>query len=175
MMKKSGTSKILFREIQHFNQWWFWLILIVAFVKGIFDILKNLIEQNSVSEKDLFSLVTMFLVFIPIFLLFIFSKLELEISKEGIATRFFPFQRAKFFVWEEIEKAYVCQYKPLLKYGGWGVRGTRKNRALNVSGNWGLQLVMKNGKKLLIGTKSPEDIEAVLQKLSSEHIVCFGQ
>jgi hypothetical protein len=40
-----------------------------------------------------------------------------------------------------------------------------KNRAFNATGNIGLQLVFKDGKKLLIGTQKPAEIEAVLASL----------
>jgi hypothetical protein len=59
----------------------------------------------------------------------------------------------------------VREYRPLAEYGGWGVRGFGKNRALNVSGNFGLQLVMKDGAKMLIGTQKPQELEDFLKSL----------
>jgi hypothetical protein len=40
-----------------------------------------------------------------------------------------------------------------------------KNRALNVSGSFGLQLVMKDGAKMLIGTQKPQELEDFLKSL----------
>jgi len=40
-----------------------------------------------------------------------------------------------------------------------------KGRALNMSGNMGLQLELKDGKKLLIGTQKFEELEQLLQKI----------
>jgi hypothetical protein len=37
-------------------------------------------------------------------------------------------------------------------------------RAYNTSGNMGLQLIMKNGKKILIGTHKPDELDAFLKK-----------
>ncbi|MBK8703741.1 MAG: hypothetical protein IPN33_08970 [Saprospiraceae bacterium] len=64
-------------------------------------------------------------------------------------------------------KVYVRQYKPIAEFGGWGLRYSMsgKGRALNVSGNMGLQLEFKDGKKLLIGTQKPKEIELVLTNL----------
>lgn len=93
-------------------------------------------------------------------------RLDTEIRNDGVYVRFFPFAlRLKRYGWEEIEKAYVRPYKPLLEYGGWGIRYGRKGKALNVSGNMGLQLELKNGKKLLIGTRKPEVLQAVIEEL----------
>jgi hypothetical protein len=47
----------------------------------------------------------------------------------------------------------VRKYKPLLEYGGYGIRGFGNNRALNIAGKTGLQLIFKDGRKLLIGTQ----------------------
>jgi hypothetical protein len=100
--------------------------------------------------------------------LLLVSKLETAISDEGISYRFFPFhKRKKTITWSDIEKAYVRKYKPIAEYGGWGLRlgffGSGK--AVNVSGNMGLQLIFRNGKKLLIGTKRSNEVQLILQQL----------
>jgi len=58
-------------------------------------------------------------------------------------------------------------YSPISEYGGWGMRYSLsgKGRALNVSGRTGVQLVFKDGKKLLIGTQKADDIMQVLAVL----------
>jgi len=40
-----------------------------------------------------------------------------------------------------------------------------QEEAYNVSGNKGIQLVFTNGRKLLIGTKRPEEVKEILEKL----------
>ncbi len=70
--------------------------------------------------------------------------------------------------WEDISKAYIREYKPVAEYGGWGVRGffSSSGRAYNVSGNVGLQVELKNGKKILIGTQKQETIEELLARIN---------
>jgi hypothetical protein len=93
-------------------------------------------------------------------------KLITNINREGIEVKYIPFHRhPRFYIWDSIERADVRQYRPLIEYGGWGLRGIGKNRAFNATGNIGLQLVFKDGKKLLIGTQKPAEIEAVLASL----------
>ena len=54
------------------------------------------------------------------------------------------------------------QYKPIREYGGWGIRYGRGGKAYNVSGNKAVQLVLKNGKRLLIGSQRPDKlVEAI--------------
>jgi hypothetical protein len=99
-------------------------------------------------------------------LLFYFLKLETQITQEGIYIRFFPFhQKFKYFDWRFVNKSYLRKYKPLLEYGGWGIRYGFSGKAYNVSGNDGLQLEYGESKRLLIGTKKPEELKTLLRHL----------
>ena len=141
---KNGT---LFTEKQRFMQWWLWLIMILVVASAFYY------------EESTLEMVVALL--IPLFLFVL--NLETEISQEGISVRFFPFHLKKnFFSWEEIEKISVREYSPLLEYGGWGIRRGKSGGAYNVKGNIGLQLVLKNGKKILIGTQKAEELKQIL-------------
>jgi hypothetical protein len=63
----------------------------------------------------------------------------------------------------EIASAEVVSYSPIKEYGGWGIRGIGKHRALNMQGNRGVQLVLRNGDHVLIGSGHPEELHAALQ------------
>ena len=106
------------------------------------------------------------------------------INEEGILIRLFPFfVKWISFPWDIISKAYIRTYRPIKEYGGWGIRhpsgmfrfniirikGLRNNPnnvAYNMSGNIGLQLELINGKRVLIGTRRPVELEEVLRKLN---------
>ncbi|WNJ19994.1 hypothetical protein [Pontibacter sp. G13] len=94
-------------------------------------------------------------------------SLRTEISKEGIAVQFFPFHllKVKEYSWEDIELAEVIEYKPIAEYGGWGYRVGSNGLAYSVSGNKGLQLSFKNGRKLLIGTRNPVELAEAIEHL----------
>lgn len=92
--------------------------------------------------------------------------LETEIRENGVYVRFNPFHRKfLFFPWEQISKSFIREYRPIVEFGGWGLRGLGQKRALNVSGNIGLQLELTNGDMLLIGTQKGTEIAEVLNKL----------
>ncbi|MES2389410.1 MAG: hypothetical protein V4543_15515, partial [Bacteroidota bacterium] len=66
---------------------------------------------------------------------------------------------------DKTAKAYIRTYSPMGEYGGWGIRyGINKGWLYNVSGNMGLQLELLDGKKVLIGTRKPDEIIAALRK-----------
>jgi hypothetical protein len=101
-------------------------------------------------------------------ILFFYLKLETLIKKDGIYVRFFPFQISfRHFTWAMLKKIYIRKYRPILEYGGWGLRLQlfRKGKAYTVSGNKGLQLEFVNNKKLLIGTKKAEELTEILKQL----------
>lgn len=98
--------------------------------------------------------------------------METKIKTEGIYVRFSPFLlKHKFYPWEVIQQAYIRQYHPLREYGGWGIRRGVFGHgwAYNVSGNVGIQLIMKDGTKLLIGTRQPHKAAEALKRLGKLH------
>ncbi len=163
------NSNYLFTEKQKFTQWWIWLILLGIngmFLYGIYKqfFLKEVFGDKPMSDAGL---LLMFLFTLVITLSFIIMRLETKIDNEGIHVRLFPLHvNFKFFKWDEIEKAYIRKYNPIVEFGGWGLRYGFKGMAYNVSGNKGLQLEFKNGKKLLIGTNRAEELEQILYSLN---------
>lgn len=166
-------STPLFFEVQKFKQWWIWLILFGINGISLFGIYKQLIlgEQfgnKPLSDLGLIIITTFILLFNFSFYLF---KLETQIKTDGIYVRFFPFHRAyRFYPWDKLTKCYVREYSPLMEYGGWGLRGFGDNRALNVSGKIGLQLIFVDSKKILIGTQKPDQLKQILEKINQYKI-----
>lgn len=159
---------VVFSEKQKFRQWWIWLALVamISFmVYGIYQqtILKKPFGNNPANDTVL---ILISLVPLIILVLFMFSELETEISDRGVSYKFFPFHwKRRTIVWGDIEKAFIRKYRPIIEYGGWGLRlGIFGNgRLLSVSGNMGLQLILKSGKRLLLGTRKPEELEKVIK------------
>lgn len=160
-----------FSETQKFRQWWLWLLfggigLMLAY--GMYQQLYLHQPFGDHPSSDL-GLVSTFGLILLVMLLFLYLRLDTKVDSTGVSYRFFPFQLDyKIIAWNEIEKAYVRKYNPILDYGGWGLRIGLfgKGRAYNVSGNMGLQLELKNGKKFLLGTQRPEEMEKVLKDIS---------
>lgn len=150
---------ILFSEKQRFTQWWLWLILVIVLLDPMYLLLKD-----PASQKDLWFF---FSLIIPVLVIVLFRLLCLEtrIYDEAIQFRFLPFQQ-KFRNISKVElsKVYVKKYRPLIDYGGWGIRWSLfgKGRAYNVSGNKGIQIECKDGRKILIGTRQPEQVTQIL-------------
>lgn len=156
----------VFKEEQRFNQLWLIILMIISLLIPVGIILGTYIKDpSSFSNAELVLFIGL-LVLVSTFI-FLF-KLSTRIDEKGIHYKFFPFH-LKFITitWISINKAYVRNYDAISEYGGWGFKGGKlwkksNGRAINVSGDIGIQLELKNGKKLLIGTQKKVEAESVL-------------
>jgi len=155
------TVPVLFEEKQRFTQVWVWLILLGINGLFAFAFFYQIIGGKPFGDKPMSDSGLMVSIFISLVLsiLFYLIRLETVINEEAIYVRFFPLQRKyKKINWDNIEAAHVRTYSPIREYGGWGLR----MGAYNISGNKGLQLELKDGSKLLIGTNKTEELETLL-------------
>lgn len=107
-------------------------------------------------------IISLLVLLLPLFLFQL--RLESRIDAEGVHYKYFPFFGWRVKRWSAIETAEVRIYSPIGEFGGWGLRlgWFGKGWAMNVAGDKGIQLVLKNGKRLLIGTQRPEAAAAAL-------------
>ncbi len=166
------TQDILFREKQQFRQWWLWLIILFVVGNSIWITVHQLLANTGFSVENTLVPILLLALTLSVFGFVLSIRLDTEIKTDGVYVRFFPIHKKfRFYPWAELEQVYVRKYSPMGEYGGWGLRGIGKNRALNISGNQGLQLVVKDGRKLLIGTRKPEEINAALSSTGQFNIV----
>ena len=72
--------------------------------------------------------------------------------------------------WKDVDSAYVRIYSPLSEYGGWGIRNGHNGKAYNTSGDWGLQLVFKNGARILLGTQEPDKVKIAINEFAPRSV-----
>lgn len=172
-------EKILFKEEQRFNQWWIWLILIVAIFASLGPLAYGIYYQEVIgepwgnnpasTETLIYILIFTFLVMVGVFAMIWIMKLKIKITYEGIWFHFPPMiNKWRFIKKEEVDRYEIRTYKPNLEFGGYGWKGLRKKRAMIIKGNTGLQLYLKDGKKLLIGTQRKQAINTAMRKMMEE-------
>ena len=158
-------------ESQRFRQWWVLLILAVSLslplIIGIIEYFsQSAISGETTRREDLILFAGFALFGLFVFLSF---RLETRINARGIHYRFFPVHlRFHTILWDEVAEVFVREYQPIREYGGWGIRFglfNKTGKAYNVSGNRGIQIILKNGKKVLIGTQNPHEVQLLLDKL----------
>lgn len=94
-------------------------------------------------------------------LLFTVLKLVTEVRDDGLYVRLFPLPFRRIAL-EDIASYQVRTYRPILEYGGWGLRFGFSGVAYNARGNRGVQLVLRSDKRVLIGSQQPEALEAAI-------------
>jgi len=160
--------KTEFKEEQKFNQWWLWLILIPMGVLPLIGIYKQLILGEKLGDNPMsdISLLIFSIIMFSLIGLFLIMKLKTSIDKNGINMHFFPFIK-KSVDWQQIKNVKVVNYGFV---GGWGIRlWTKYGTVYNMKGNKGLAIELLNGKNFLIGTQKPEELTAMLEKISPKN------
>ncbi len=98
-----------------------------------------------------------FLLFFAFFYLLFRIELVVEVHENHLSIRFPPFSHRTIDL-KDITRCNARTYRPILEYGGWGIRYGWKGMAYNVSGNRGVQLELSSGKRVLIGSQRPEEL-----------------
>ncbi len=161
------ASPLLFREVQHFRMWMFWVP--IAVVTGLvwYEFFQQVVRDNPAGTQPLpdwaaWVLAIVFGIGLPVvgYLL----RLITEVRAGDIYMHVFPF-RGSHIDLKDVEQAEVRQYSGQREYGGWGVRTTAKaGKAYTAWGTTGVQLWLKQDGRILIGTQKPEEFAGVLRK-----------
>jgi len=65
-----------------------------------------------------------------------------------------------------VVRAYPRTYDPLREFGGWGIRFGAGGRAFNMRGNQGVQLVLRSGQRVLVGSERAEELAEVIHEIT---------
>ena len=103
------------------------------------------------------------LVVLVVAVLLSLSHLDVDVTDEGVTIAFRYVWPARRIGFSEIVGLEVRRYDPLLEYGGWGVRLGPKGWAYMTSGNEGVQLRLRKGLPVLIGSRNPHELEAAIR------------
>ncbi|MFN8339360.1 MAG: hypothetical protein U0T36_10100 [Saprospiraceae bacterium] len=156
-----------FVEVQKFKQWYIWLpflapctIWLYAFVKQV--IFGFTVGSRPVSDTEI-CLIGL-LIICPLWLLFWNLKLTTTIDQNTITLEL------ERFTSKIIHLSNVVDYK-IIEYHfvgfGWRI-GTPYGTVYNCSGNQGVQLILDDGKSIMLGSQRPKDIINFLNSISSK-------
>lgn len=162
------SSATSFREVQRFGPWWVWPLVLVAAGGAIFAFLTQVVigpppDPEPAPGWLLWLLVVLLGVGLPA--LFLAMRLVVEVHADGIDVRFRPFTHRSIPV-TDIVAAQARTYRPVIEYGGWGIKGwTRKKVAYNVSGNQGVELRLRDGRSIMLGSQRFEELETAIRAI----------
>jgi len=158
-------TPIPFRETQRFRQLWLWLPLLALMALAAYAFIQQLVLGHPVGTRPLPDGLAW--VLLPLLGLgvpggFAMLRLETRLEADHLLVRFFPL-RTRRIPYRKIASAEAVTYRPLLDYGGWGIRLGAGGWAYTVSGRRGVRLTFSDGTHLLVGSQAPEALVAALQ------------
>jgi hypothetical protein len=160
-----------FREEQRFRQIWLWALLMAVAVGVGFPALHELWNRFAARSTPgpgampdsvlLAATVLTCIIALGLPLLFVVLRLEVTVGDNLVHIGFVPFF-TRTIRCDDIGSATARTYKPLRECGGWGIRSIRGGWAYTVSGNQGVELVLNDGRRVLIGSKRPGELAAAV-------------
>lgn len=166
----------LFNEVQRFRQAWLWLLVgapmvftIGLFAWGLYEqlVLGKPFGDKPMTDKQLI-LTSLGVIIIGggALALLIVCKLIVQVRLDGLYVQFKPFHlRPHLIPLQNVDRHEAVTYRPILEYGGWGIRWQLRGKAYNISGNRGVRLHYNNGRHLLIGSQRADELAAAITRL----------
>ncbi len=151
-----------FEEHQRFRQRWLLLLLAVVVASAWVPLLVELLGDGSDEPLwALFVYVALAGALLPGWILYL--KLSVVVDGEAVHIRFRGLPVNRRIRFHEITEFEAITYRPVVEYGGWGVRWRGRGKiAYSVSGNEGVRLSLDDEKEVLVGSFRAEGLASVL-------------
>jgi hypothetical protein len=120
------------------------------------------------SMEFLLSLLAIIVFEIPIFILFHYTKFEITVWPEGLGYRWWPLQKKYRMIFTGDVLDVKTRRSPSFNYGVHWIPGY--GWVHNVSGRMGIQIKLRSGKKLFIGSGQVKELKSALEKLLNKRI-----
>lgn len=157
---------LLYSEQQPLRQLWVWLIVLPGPAIIFWVLVKHILPGSDPMSGLALTLLYGTIGLLPPILIYC-TILYTEVRGDAVYVRLRPFHRKWVEItFDSISEAEPITYRALRDYGGWGIRYGRGGKAYNISGNQGVMLSLKDGRKIMIGSRTHE----VLTKAISERI-----
>lgn len=160
-METLPYHRFLFEEEQRFRQPW--LILVVVFICAIvFTSVSLTVRSLTAGQLGTLGVVWMVSGIVAsalVVMVLCVARLRVRVDSRALEISFRPFVHRRIAL-RDIAHFESRSYRPLIDAGGWGVHYsfTGKGWAYNVSGDRGVQIKLKNGGWLLIGSQKPDEL-----------------
>lgn len=160
-----GTPR-LFREEQHFRQWWLWALVIVPAAVAWWAFIRQVIGGEPFGQNpgpDWLIWIVWALIGLVLPFMFGLISLIVDVTREAVHIHYRPFVRRSIPL-SDVVRVEARTYNAVKEYGGWGVKGwSPAKRAYNVSGNRGAEVFLADGRSVLLGSQRADELAGAIQ------------
>jgi len=156
-----------FHETQRMDSWWIVLLIGGIAAWSWWGFYQQIVLGEPFGDKPASDL-GMWLITLGIGLVvpigFAMMKLIVEVRFDRLYIRFFPFATREI-LFDDIATFQARLYAPIREYGGWGIRGAAmksRKMAYNTKGNWGVDVELKDGRFVMIGSQKANELEEAI-------------
>jgi len=157
---------VLYEERQQFRQIWLWTIIFLVSLAALGVSLGSGAADSGSVARDCGLLVVVAVILLTVGLLYL-TSLRVTVDAQQVLVRFrpWPLGRRRIAL-SDIASCEPRTYHPIREYGGWGIRWSPfgSGWAYNVSGNRGVQLVLRDGKRILIGSQQADALADAINR-----------
>ena len=90
------------------------------------------------------------------------ARLVVAVTDPGIEVRWWIFIH-RTISRDEITSVKAATYEPMREFGGWGIRlGRGGSRAYSMAGDRGVEIILTNGKRVVLGSLDPDPLAAAI-------------
>lgn len=168
MAKPIVDSRNTFEEIQRIRKiTWYWFISVPIVSLAAWGLIHIFGAKDGDHINSTLIIICSFLIAISVF--YFFVNLRTAYNEKEIIIHYFPFP---FFqrriLWNQISRVYVRKFdRSEFKATGLGAfQFANRGKAYHLFSEYGLQIEMMNGDKILIGTRKPKSLQEYLQRLN---------
>jgi hypothetical protein len=156
----------VYHEEQRFRQRWIWLLVLGTAAIAWWSFIQQVLLDRPFGNKPAPDW-GVWLILLPIGvglpLLFLRMVLVLDVTSEAVVIRYRPLT-TRVIDLAETEQVRVREYSAIKEYGGWGLKGWSRNKvAYNVSGNRGVELLLRDGRTVMLGSQHPQELAQAIQ------------
>ncbi|RZM20676.1 MAG: hypothetical protein EOO88_35500 [Pedobacter sp.] len=165
-----------FKETQQLKLWWLYILI---GLEALIIFLVMFVGKQHITFDELHAMnyVPVLAIVAPFLLVYAINTISFnyEINERGVSYRYFSITgKHEFIPWHSIKNIYFRKYDALGEYGGWGVKyrlwfKLRDKAYVFNDNNKGLQIELKNGKKILFSTNKLDELELFLFNFNSRY------
>ena len=160
-MKKATTPPPYTESLKVIPRLLLWILAAVALLTIV---LPGALNGNGWSMEYLVSKLGVVAIMACLWWFALASRIKLRLNAEGVSYQFWPLPK-KEARWEELQGWYLREVNSFGEFGGWGLRwGFNLGWGYVNTSDWGLQLVYRHNKRVVISTESPEALRRWLEQ-----------